>query len=227
MSLAVSSPLSRDSRNRTLARAWRDHGDIEARNALIAENRGFAISVASKYAKKYRYSFDEAKSHAFLGLIHATRRYDPDRFAFTTYAKNWIWSYIARGHHGDTAIHIPAYVRDGGKMKGEESPPFQPKTISSKLNDYTMGLPGCDDSPLDQIADAEIFAMRLAEASRQLADLREVERVVITHRFGLDGQPPETLKAIGARIGLTYERVRQIEVAAMATMKARCLAVAS
>src|SRR5260370_42104548 len=42
-------------------------------------------------------------------------------------------------------------------------------------------------------------------------DLAANERTVLRRRFGLEGDEPETLDAIGRRRGLTRERVRQIE----------------
>ena len=53
-----------------------------------------------------------------------------------------------------------------------------------------------------------------------LEDLSDVERTVVTHRFGLDGEEPMTLESIGRRIGLTRERVRQIEAAALKRLRA-------
>ena len=52
----------------------------------------------------------------------------------------------------------------------------------------------------------------LVESDR--ADLSEVERKVIEHRFGLDapqGAPSLTLEQVGQMIGVTKERVRQIQ----------------
>ena len=48
-----------------------------------------------------------------------------------------------------------------------------------------------------------------------LQDLSDQERRVITQRFGLGGDEPKTLEAIGKQMGVTRERVRQIEAAAL------------
>jgi RNA polymerase primary sigma factor len=53
-----------------------------------------------------------------------------------------------------------------------------------------------------------------------LDDLAESERRVLRRRFGLDGEPPETLEAIGRRLGLTRERIRQIEAAGLRKLRA-------
>ncbi len=42
--------------------------------------------------------------------------------------------------------------------------------------------------------------------------LPEKQREVLSHRFGLEGQDCDTLENIGAKIGLTRERVRQIQI---------------
>lgn len=47
----------------------------------------------------------------------------------------------------------------------------------------------------------------------------EREATVLRLRFGLDGQEPMTLKQIGERLGLTRERVRQIESEALAKLR--------
>ena len=44
-----------------------------------------------------------------------------------------------------------------------------------------------------------------------LDDLAANERTVLRRRFGLEGDPPETLEAIGRRLSLSRERIRQIE----------------
>lgn len=44
-----------------------------------------------------------------------------------------------------------------------------------------------------------------------LEKLNDKQRSVLAHRFGLRGEEPKTLDAIGSEVGLTRERVRQIQ----------------
>ena len=45
-----------------------------------------------------------------------------------------------------------------------------------------------------------------------LKDMNQRDSLVLEMRFGLNGQQPHTLKEIGKRLGITRERVRQIEI---------------
>ena len=57
--------------------------------------------------------------------------------------------------------------------------------------------------------------LRSQALRRALAALPEREREVLALRYGLDDDEPKTLEEIGRRLGLTRERVRQIEVEAL------------
>lgn len=56
-------------------------------------------------------------------------------------------------------------------------------------------------------------------AERWLRALSERQRQVIIRRFGLHGHQAATLEQVGADIGLTRERVRQIQIQAMRRLK--------
>lgn len=49
--------------------------------------------------------------------------------------------------------------------------------------------------------------------------LEERERTVVVARFGLDGGESQTLEEIGQTLGLTRERIRQIEVGALSKLR--------
>ena len=75
---------------------------------------------------------------------------------------------------------------------------------------WSLGDLLCDENarcPADVLLDADT----LRHVMRRIDELDERAARIIRLRFGLDGSEPMTLKEIGAVLGLTRERVRQIE----------------
>ena len=61
-----------------------------------------------------------------------------------------------------------------------------------------------------------------AELVRELVmTLNGREQMILRRRFALDGGEPETLENIGADFGLTRERIRQLEAAALKKLRDR------
>jgi RNA polymerase primary sigma factor len=88
-----------------------------------------------------------------------------------------------------------APTQSGGGEEGSEM------TIEEIVSDGNTPLPEqnvIDTEELGQLVDL-------------LENIDEREAKILKLRYGLDGEDPMTLKEIGARIGLTRERVRQIE----------------
>ncbi|MFW5909506.1 MAG: sigma-70 family RNA polymerase sigma factor, partial [Thiohalospira sp.] len=52
-----------------------------------------------------------------------------------------------------------------------------------------------------------------------LSGLTEKQRAVVEQRFGLHGREPATLEEVGNRIGVTRERVRQIQIEALRRLR--------
>src|SRR5215204_1477423 len=82
-------------------------------------------------------------------------------------------------------------------------------TINDLVQD--MNTPGPDEAVLDM--DNIRHLMDLLE------NIDEREATILRLRYGLDGEDPMTLKQIGERIGLTRERVRQIEHEALGKLR--------
>ncbi len=62
--------------------------------------------------------------------------------------------------------------------------------------------------------------MRHRELVRALDSLNPRMRRVVALRFGLDGEKPQTLEEVGAGLGITRERVRQLESRALRELRA-------
>jgi RNA polymerase primary sigma factor len=78
-------------------------------------------------------------------------------------------------------------------------------TDDAVLGDFVAG----DDLLPEETVELELRSQALRAA---LGALPEREREVVTLRYGLGGTEPKTLEEIGRRLGLTRERVRQIEL---------------
>ena len=61
---------------------------------------------------------------------------------------------------------------------------------------------------------------RTAELAAAVDRLNPRMKHVVLRRFGLDGQPPQTLEEVGNDLGITRERVRQLETRALKELRA-------
>lgn len=94
-------------------------------------------------------------------------------------------------------------------------------SLDSPINDRTdTFLRDVIEDPLclspDETADG---VRRRTELMGWVKELPEKEQAVIVSRFGLDGDEAKTLEEIGRSMGLTRERVRQIEMAALVRLR--------
>jgi RNA polymerase sigma factor (sigma-70 family) len=94
----------------------------------------------------------------------------------------------------------------------------EPASLYERLN----GAP-LEDTIADPLAESPSEAATRATMPAAIAKLigllDERERMVITLRFGLEGEEALTLAEVGAKLGLTAERIRQIEVRALARLR--------
>jgi RNA polymerase primary sigma factor len=91
-----------------------------------------------------------------------------------------------------------------------------PRTVTSldrpvgEDGDTSLGELIADDGDEAPTAELEV-SLREDLLGRALAELPEREREVLEARYGLGDHEPETLQQVGRRLGVTRERVRQIE----------------
>lgn len=94
--------------------------------------------------------------------------------------------------------------------------------------DSGESLPDIDDldadSVIDELRGADPALRQHSRSScstlrRWLAELSGRQREVLIRRFGLDGFVAGTLEQVGADVGLTRERVRQIQIDAMRRLR--------
>ena len=109
-----------------------------------------------------------------------------------------------------------AYVRDARRA-------LQTKAFSA-LGDDGPGVPSARLAEIEAIGIPDpLIETDTAERARlavaALATLPERERMVMVLRFGLGGEPPLTLKQIGARLSTTREWARQLQIKAVRRLR--------
>ena len=93
---------------------------------------------------------------------------------------------------------------------------IRPATLDAPLGDSAemeFGETISDDrepSPFERLRQKDLQA----QLQRTFHVLSDRERQIVRARFGLDGGKPKTLEQVGAEIGVTRERVRQLQNAA-------------
>lgn len=205
----------------------------QACDRLIEANLRFPVVVAKEY-RGYDLAFLELIQAGNLGLFTAVCKFDCERsHKFITYAIWWVRrSVIEALNKQSRTIRLPNYVlRQLREMRetGVRSARLDRLVVASReaisLDDGTLET----DSLADFLPDANALRPDDHVARKQahnevhafLATLDEKELEVIQRRFGLDGRQQETLKQIGESMGLSRERIRQIENKAKTRLRVR------
>ena len=105
-------------------------------------------------------------------------------------------------------------------MKAVSTGNQAPTGINGEAADFAEMCPDSRNAePEAESEHREEFAMVL----KLLESIDQRDARVIRLRFGLEGQPPLTLKEIGREVGLTRERVRQIEMEALRRLQSQLM----
>lgn len=169
---------------------------LDVNNTLIRSNLRLVIAVAKKYVGRTGDLFEKV-SEGNVSLMRAVEKFDYTRgFKFSTYAtwaikKNFIRSY-------------------GMAMKHAE----RFRTGHDELLDTRVAYRANPRVELDAQRQRE------EEVARLLEDLPDREREIIRSRFGMTpGEEPKTLQEVGDELGVSKERVRQLESRAMQKLR--------
>ena len=173
------------------------HEQIVATNNQITRcNLRLVVSIAKKRVTPDQ-NFFELVSDGNVSLLRAIEKFDYARGnKFSTYASWAIMKNYART--------IPGEYRQRDRFR----------TSHDELFDATQ------EKRANPTLEEALQKDRLTKIQRVLKRLDDRERQIIVGRFGLDhSQEPRTLKQVGAELGVTKERIRQIEARALSKLR--------
>src|SRR3989338_8294906 len=89
-------PLLTAEEERKLAIAYREKGDKEAARKLVSSHLRLVVKIAMEYRQAY-YNILDLIQEGSVGLLHAVKKFDPDKGArFSYYATWWIRALILK-----------------------------------------------------------------------------------------------------------------------------------
>jgi RNA polymerase sigma factor (sigma-70 family) len=187
---------------------------MRLRGVMTRANLGLVVYVAKSYNHR-GVPLGDLIQEGNIALMHAVERFDPDRgFRLSTYATAWLRRSMQRTVRSlSRTVRLPESARGAKSRSVPIDEPIGPARIS--LTDILIEPEAL--APDDVAAREQIRA----RARDHLGDLRSKEAYVIRRRFGIGEHDPMTLREIGEELGITRERVRQIEKAALDKLRRR------
>ena len=170
---------------------------VEVKNQIVQANLRLVVSIAKRHVASSD-DFFSLISDGNMSLIRAVEKFDYARGnKFSTYATWAIMKNFAR------SIPDEFRHRDRFRTTGEEV------------------FLSHEDLRADHFSEEIDQRTRQDQIHRILGLLDEREQQIIIRRFGLDHQnEPLTLKEVGETLGVTKERIRQLEARALVKLRA-------
>ena len=228
-------------------------GDESARQRMIESNLRLVVKIARRYVNR-GLPFLDLIEEGNLGLIHAVKKFDPERgFRFSTYATWWIRQTIERGIMNQSrTVRLPIHIvkdinsclRAARRLRHESGRAPTMTQLAEHLErdvadvERLMSLhervilrANSRDAegagPVDRLrAERSAEPQRCAQqeyvndiVDHWVCELSDKQRTVVERRFGLHGYRRATLEQIGHEIGVTRERVRQIQLDALKNLR--------
>lgn len=168
-----------------------------AKDRFIRANLRLVVSVARRYPLPPGMELLDLVQEGNLGLIRAVEKFDYSRGnKFSTYASWAIMKNFART--------IPNEFKHRDRFRTTAEELFLAR----------------QDERTDPYAEENAHQRRQRELGRILNRLDEREQKIIVARFGLGrGNEPATLKEVGEELGVTKERIRQLEARALTKLR--------